>query len=86
MPSRGSRRCAIRRRCDRAALMAQGGEFAFVLYAAALAAASSTHAHRAMMTAIVILSMALTPLVVLALDRLLPRARAVAGRRRRRGD
>ncbi len=50
---------------DRAVLMAQGGEFAFVLFAAALAAGVIDPVVNANMTAIVVLSMALTPLVVL---------------------
>ncbi len=58
---------------QRAALFAQGGEFAFVLYAAALAAGVFDARAGATMAAIVILSMALTPLVVLLLDRLLAR-------------
>jgi glutathione-regulated potassium-efflux system protein KefB len=64
----GSHREAL----QRAALFAQGGEFAFVLYAAALAAGVFDARASAVMAAIVILSMALTPLVVLLLDRLLP--------------
>ncbi|MDC6167747.1 MULTISPECIES: monovalent cation:proton antiporter-2 (CPA2) family protein [unclassified Roseateles] len=58
---------------DRAVLMAQGGEFAFVLYAAALAAGVIDAEVNANMTAIVVLSMALTPLTVLALRRLTPK-------------
>ena len=50
---------------DRAVLMAQGGEFAFVLFAAALAAHVIDPAVNANMTAIVVLSMALTPPLVL---------------------
>jgi glutathione-regulated potassium-efflux system protein KefB len=57
---------------QRAALFAQGGEFAFVLYAAALAAGVFDARAAAVMSAVVILSMALTPLVVLLLDRLRP--------------
>jgi glutathione-regulated potassium-efflux system protein KefB len=57
---------------QRAALFAQGGEFAFVLYAAALAAGVFDARAAAVMAAIVILSMALTPVVLLLLDRLLP--------------
>lgn len=56
----------------RAALFAQGGEFAFVLYAAALSAGVMDSRIAAIMTAIVIISMALTPLVVIALNRLTP--------------
>jgi len=57
---------------QRAALFAQGGEFAFVLYAAALAAGVIDASAAAVMSAIVILSMAATPVVVLLLDRFLP--------------
>lgn len=57
----------------RAALLAQGGEFAFVLYGAA-AAVGIFDAHlAAVLTAVVIISMALTPLCVLALRWLLPK-------------
>lgn len=55
---------------DRAVLMAQGGEFAFVLFSAALGAQVIDATVNANMTAIVVLSMALTPLVVLAHRRL----------------
>lgn len=48
---------------DRATLMAQGGEFAFVLYSAAAARGVIAAEHNANFTAIVVLSMALTPLV-----------------------
>ena len=51
----------------RTALFAQGGEFAFVLYAGAAAAGIFDSAANATFTAIVILSMALTPLLVVAL-------------------
>jgi len=57
---------------QRAALFAQGGEFAFVLYSAALAAGVMDARIAAIMTAIVIISMALTPLVVIALKRFMP--------------
>ncbi|WP_028603265.1 monovalent cation:proton antiporter-2 (CPA2) family protein [Ottowia thiooxydans] len=59
---------------DRAVLMAQGGEFAFVLFAAALGARVIDPTVNANMTAIVVLSMALTPLVVLVHRRFGPRA------------
>lgn len=52
---------------DRAVLMAQGGEFAFVLFAAAAAAGIIDATVNANLTAIVVLSMALTPLFVLLL-------------------
>jgi glutathione-regulated potassium-efflux system protein KefB len=58
----------------RATLLAQGGEFAFVLYSAATAAGIFDARLNAALTAIVIVSMALTPLGVLAL-RLLPKVR-----------
>jgi glutathione-regulated potassium-efflux system protein KefB len=58
---------------QRAALFAQGGEFAFVLYAAAFSAGVIDARTSAAMTAIVILSMALTPLVVLLLNRFAPK-------------
>lgn len=54
---------------DRAVLMAQGGEFAFVLFAAAAAENVIDATVNANMTAVVVLSMALTPLAVLALKR-----------------
>ncbi|HWJ75337.1 MAG TPA: monovalent cation:proton antiporter-2 (CPA2) family protein [Kaistia sp.] len=52
---------------SRAALMAQGGEFAFVLYAAATSAGIIDGRTNAILTATVIISMALTPLTVMAL-------------------
>ncbi len=66
-------RAGHREALQRAALFAQGGEFAFVLYAAALAAGVFDARASAIMSAIVIFSMALTPVVVLLLDRLLPK-------------
>jgi glutathione-regulated potassium-efflux system protein KefB len=54
----------------RAAMFAQGGEFAFVLYGAALAVGLFDARIAAIMAAIVILSMALTPLVLIAQRRL----------------
>jgi glutathione-regulated potassium-efflux system protein KefB len=58
---------------QRAALFAQGGEFAFVLYAAALAAGVFDARAGAVMSATVILSMALTPVIMLLIDRSLPK-------------
>lgn len=52
---------------QRTALMAQGGEFAFVLYSAAAAAGIVEASVNAILTATIIISMALTPLVVFAL-------------------
>jgi glutathione-regulated potassium-efflux system protein KefB len=62
---------------DRAVLFAQGGEFAFVLYGAAIAAGLFDARIAAIMTAIVVLSMALTPLVLI-LQRRLRRAAPVS--------
>ena len=59
---------------NRAVLMAQGGEFAFVLYAAAAQAGVISAEVNANMTAIVVLSMALTPLATMAAERFAPAA------------
>ncbi|MGX9615725.1 monovalent cation:proton antiporter-2 (CPA2) family protein [Acinetobacter nosocomialis] len=48
---------------DRALLMAQGGEFAFVLFSAALSAQIIDSTVKSNLTAIVVLSMVLTPIV-----------------------
>jgi glutathione-regulated potassium-efflux system protein KefB len=58
---------------DRAILMSQGGEFAFVLYSAAGASGLFDTRFNARMTAIVIVSMAMTPLGVLLARLLLPK-------------
>ena len=50
---------------DRGVVMAQGGEFAFVLFAAAASAGVIDMEINANFTAVVVISMALTPLVVL---------------------
>jgi glutathione-regulated potassium-efflux system protein KefB len=57
----------------RATLLAQGGEFAFVLYGAALAAGILDARANAILGAIVILSMALTPLGIFALRWRMPK-------------
>jgi glutathione-regulated potassium-efflux system protein KefB len=57
----------------RAAMMAQGGEFAFVLYAAATQAGIFSTQVNALMTAAIIVSMALTPLLVFALRYVMPK-------------
>jgi glutathione-regulated potassium-efflux system protein KefB len=57
----------------RAMLFAQGGEFAFVLYSAALTAGVFDQRSAAIFSAIVILSMALTPLMLLVFDRYMPK-------------
>ena len=61
-------RAAIRRMV----LFAQGGEFAFVLYGAAADVAILTDETEALFSAVVILSMALTPLMLVAMNRLMP--------------
>ena len=55
---------------DRAVLMAQGGEFAFVLFAEALKLRVISAEVSANLTAVVVLSMALTPLVLVLRKRL----------------
>jgi glutathione-regulated potassium-efflux system protein KefB len=61
---------------QRSAIFAQGGEFAFVLYAAALATGLFDARISAIFTAMVILSMALTPVVVMLVERFLPQPTA----------
>ena len=58
---------------ERAVLMAQGGEFAFVLYAAAMQFGILTPEWNANLTAIIILSMVLTPLMIILHGRLAPK-------------
>ncbi len=60
----------------RTVLMAQGGEFAFVLYTAAASTGLIDGTTNAVMTTIVILSMALTPLAVGALKWMVPKTAA----------
>ncbi|MDR6101447.1 glutathione-regulated potassium-efflux system protein KefB [Agrobacterium larrymoorei] len=60
---------------ERAVLMAQGGEFAFVLYSAASAAGILDAETNAVLTAMIIISMILTPLMVIAYDRIMPAAK-----------
>jgi glutathione-regulated potassium-efflux system protein KefB len=59
---------------ERLVLMAQGGEFAFVLYSAALSVGLINAEENATLTAIIILSMVMTPLFVILHDRLMPKA------------
>jgi glutathione-regulated potassium-efflux system protein KefB len=59
---------------DRAVVMAQGGEFAFVLFAAAANANVIDAAISANLTAIVVLSMVLTPVAVLSVRVCAPKA------------
>jgi glutathione-regulated potassium-efflux system protein KefB len=56
---------------ERALLMAQGGEFAFVLFTTAAASGLITSDQQAIFTATVVISMVLTPLTILSL-KLLP--------------
>lgn len=65
-------RASHREAAERTVLMTQGGEFAFVLYAAALAVGIIDPEGSAMLTAIIIISMLMTPLFVLVHDRLMP--------------
>lgn len=57
---------------QRTAMMAQGGEFAFVLYSAAASAGIVQANVNAVLTAAIIISMALTPLAVFALRWVMP--------------
>jgi glutathione-regulated potassium-efflux system protein KefB len=65
-------RVSNREGVSRAVLMAQGGEFAFVLYSAAASAGILEADTHAVLTAAVILSMVLTPLLITAHHRLMP--------------
>ncbi|MFN3546098.1 MAG: monovalent cation:proton antiporter-2 (CPA2) family protein [Mesorhizobium sp.] len=58
---------------ERAVVMAQGGEFAFVLYSAAAGVGLIDGETNAILTAIVIISMVLTPLAIIGLRRVMPR-------------
>jgi glutathione-regulated potassium-efflux system protein KefB len=64
---------------QRAALLAQGGEFAFVLFAAGAGGGILDARMHAILTAIVIVSMALTPLAVLSLRWLAPSRESMDG-------
>ena len=64
---------------ERALLMAHGGEFAFVLFAAANAQGVISDTNNANMTAIVVLSMVLTPLLLILHGRLPKKAAAERG-------
>ena len=55
----------------RISLFAQGGEFAFVLYSAAAGGGVIGPAQNAVFSSVIILSMALTPLILIAADRFL---------------
>ncbi|UOP01823.1 monovalent cation:proton antiporter-2 (CPA2) family protein [Kingella potus] len=64
---------------DRAVLMAQGGEFAFVLFAAASSQGVISEAENANMTAVVVLSMVLTPLLLIVREKMPKKAAAERG-------
>ncbi|MGH6860029.1 MAG: monovalent cation:proton antiporter-2 (CPA2) family protein, partial [Phyllobacterium sp.] len=57
---------------ERAVIMAQGGEFAFVLYSTAAAVGILDAEENAVLTAIIIISMVLTPLAIIAMRAILP--------------
>ncbi|WP_325168814.1 monovalent cation:proton antiporter-2 (CPA2) family protein [Paracoccus caeni] len=59
---------------ERAVMMAQGGEFAFVLYASATQFGILTPIWNANLTAIIICSMVLTPFMMILHDRFAPKA------------
>lgn len=67
-------RASNREAVERAVLMAQGGEFAFVLYAAATSVGIIDMESNAVLAATIIVSMALTPVLIIAHDRLMPKA------------
>ena len=58
---------------ERAVVMAQGGEFAFVLYSAALSVGIIDGRASSILTAIVIISMVLTPICILLMRALTPK-------------
>ncbi|PZQ84885.1 MAG: potassium transporter [Ancylobacter novellus] len=66
-------RASHREAIERAVLMAQGGEFAFVLYAAATSVGIIDVEANAVLAATIIVSMALTPILIIAHDRLMPK-------------
>lgn len=63
---------------ERAVIMAQGGEFAFVLYSAATAAGIIDGEANAVLTAIIIISMVITPLAMILFKRFGPREKAIS--------
>lgn len=65
-------KASSREAINRAVVMAQGGEFAFVLFAAALSAGVIDGTTSAIFTSAVIISMVLTPFLGMAARRLLP--------------
>jgi CPA2 family monovalent cation:H+ antiporter-2/glutathione-regulated potassium-efflux system protein KefB len=67
-------RSGHREAIERAVIMCQGGEFAFVLYAAAASVGLISGQANAILTAVIIISMVLTPLMIMLHDRLMPPA------------
>lgn len=65
---------------ERACLMTQGGEFAFVLYASAVGVGLLSAENNAILVAIIIVSMAVSPLIVILHDRMASRRSASDGR------
>jgi CPA2 family monovalent cation:H+ antiporter-2/glutathione-regulated potassium-efflux system protein KefB len=65
---------AHREAIERAVIMCQGGEFAFVLYAGATSVGLISGEANAILTAVIIISMVLTPLMIMLHDRLMPAA------------
>lgn len=63
----------------RTSMFLQGGEFAFVLYAAATSGGVIDSREHALFTTVVILSMALTPLLMIAVDRILRTGKSMDG-------
>lgn len=73
-------RSSNREALNRSVLMAQGGEFAFILYSVAATVGIINSTQNALLTAIVIVSMALTPIVIAALKVVFPdRGHSTAG-------
>ncbi|WAX93320.1 monovalent cation:proton antiporter-2 (CPA2) family protein [Aminobacter sp. NyZ550] len=66
------RKSGHREALERAVIMAQGGEFAFVLYSSALAVGIIDGEANAILAAIIIISMVLTPLAIMVLRRFTP--------------
>ena len=66
-------RASNREAMERAVLMAQGGEFAFVLNAAAASVNIIDTSANAILTATIIVSMELTPVMIILYDRLMPK-------------
>ncbi|WP_313605967.1 monovalent cation:proton antiporter-2 (CPA2) family protein [Rhizobium sp.] len=63
----------------RTSMFLQGGEFAFVLYAAATTGGVITTRENALFTTVIIFSMALTPLLMIAADRLFKNGESMDG-------